>query len=45
MFYDKDIVIPFDMETSMCNVQNACLMNPDSSEGAIDTLRKMLITF
>lgn len=45
MFYNTDIKIDFDMETSMCNVQNACLMNPDSSDGAIDTLKKMLITF
>lgn len=44
MFYSKDIKIPFDMTTSMCNVQNACLANPDNSDRAIETLRAMLIT-
>jgi hypothetical protein len=28
----------------MCNVQNACLANPDNSDRAIETLRAMLIT-
>ncbi len=45
MFYLDDIKIPFDMTTSMCNVQNACLANPDNPSRAIETLRKMLITF
>lgn len=45
MFYLKDIKIPFDITTPMCNVQNVCLANPNNSEMAIQTLQKMLITF
>lgn len=45
MFYLKDIQIPFDCTTPMCNVQNVCLANPEDSDKAISTLQKMLITF
>jgi len=45
MFYLKDIKLDFDIETSMCNIQNVCLANPDDSDKAISTLQKMLITF
>lgn len=45
MFYLDDIKLPFDMTTPICNVQNACLANPDNPSRAIETLKKMLITF
>lgn len=45
MFYLKDIKIPFDCTTPMCNIQNVCLANPEDSDKAISTLQKMLITF
>jgi len=45
MFYLKDIKLDFDIETSMCNIQNVCLANPDDSDKAVNTLQKMLITF
>jgi len=45
MFYLKTIELPFDMTTSMCNVQNACLAHPEDPNMAIELLRKMLITF
>lgn len=45
MFYLRDIKIPFDATTSMCNVQNACLANPEDPDMAINVLQKMLITY
>ena len=45
MFYQKNVEIPFDMTTSMCNVQNSCLANPEDPDKAIETLKALLITF
>lgn len=40
MFYLKEIKLDFDIETSMCNVQNACIANTDDPEAAIAEIRK-----
>lgn len=40
MFYLKDIKLDFEIETSMCNIQNACLANTDDPVTAINEIRK-----
>jgi len=40
MFYLKDIKLDFEVETSMCNIQNACIANTDDPDAAITEIRK-----
>ena len=45
MFYLKDIKTDFNIDTSMCNIQNACLANPEDPEKALKTLKSTQINF